>query len=494
MKLYGKYLFIIFTLIASSCTYEFPEVNEDYSTGTLDLSGFISLGDGFTSGYMDGALFTDGQNNSFPAIIARQFAYAYSIDFIQPDINSENGYNLWASEPQDTKGKWISQYSTPEQADPDRILTGGELPGQFTGNLQATANYSVPFAKSFEIINSSLSNNIYYNRFASDPGNSSLLGDVADQNTGFIVLWIGMSDFINYAAYGGTGNPDPAEDPAMISTNDLSPENIFEAALDTIITRLFAGNQAKGLIVQLPQFEDMPFAYTYQYNFARIKNTVQFNSHYNSFNEAVGSHNIAHPEAKRPMIAYNDNFSTLSPQEVVVIDSSLPDAQYPDGSPLPKLRQLVEGEMVLLSISAEDINDSYGTFVPAAEEYYLSLDQVEIIKQRINAYNEAILNKVNQYPGRLSLVPLENVIHDIAETAKCNAWGRPNSYDIKYFEGVPLEGSLGLNSIFSLDGLHFNQRGNAFIANQLIEIINDQFEANIPLANVNSYLGNTVSY
>ena len=178
----------------------------------------------------------------------------------------------------------------------------------------------------------------------------------------------------------------------------------------------------------------------------------------------------------------------------MIYDDKLVDAFYPDGvTPLPKIRQTKLGELVLLTFPVENIDYGYGTIIPASEEYYLSLDQIEIIKQRIDAYNVIIENQVNKYPGRLHLVPLAGMIHDIAETGKYNAWDLPNSTDINYFNGVPLEGTLGLNSIFSLDGLHFNQRGNAFIANQFIEVMNNQYQANIPFADVNSYIGNTIS-
>ena len=60
------------------------------------------------------------------------------------------------------------------------------------------------------------------------------------------------------------------------------------------------------------------------------------------------------------------------------------------------------------------------------------------------------------------------------------------------FNGVPLEARLGYNSIFSLDALHFNPRGNAFVANRFIQKMNDNFGSNIPLVDVNQFVGNTV--
>ncbi len=42
--------------------------------GTADFSKFIAIGNSFVAGVQGGALFTDGQNNSLPAIMAKQFA------------------------------------------------------------------------------------------------------------------------------------------------------------------------------------------------------------------------------------------------------------------------------------------------------------------------------------------------------------------------------------------------------------------------------------
>ena len=496
MKILNRIGLLLLLYISFSCTYEFPEIKEEYTIGDFDLSRFISFGDGYSAGQMDGSLYIDGQENSFPSILSNLLYFTTEITFHQPNINSINGFNTRESELPDIQGRWIYAYDNETQTEPSRILTMGELPVTFTGTLQAPGNFSVPFAKSFEMIHPMLSNNIYYERFASNPGTSTLLGDAINQNPSFISLWIGMHDFLEFAVAGGTGESDPGNDPLLISTKDLSPVEIFESALDSILSALFINQSIKGMIAQLPQFDDFPFFYIYQYNFITVSSSKlsACRAYYQPYNEAVTNHNINNPDNKRTYIDFNDNGSTLYPQEIVVQDETMVDAVYPDGiTPLPKIRQLEKGELVLLSFPSEQIESGYGTIIPASEEYYLSFDKIEIIKQRIDAYNIIIENQVNKYPGRLHLVPLAGIIHDIAETGKFSAWGQPNSTDIKYINGVPLEGTLDLNSIFSLDGLQFNQRGNAFITNQFIEIMNNQYQANIPFADVNSYIGNTIS-
>ena len=47
---------------------------EDPNPGSADFSAFVAFGDSFTAGYADGALYRHGQESSFPAIMAQQFA------------------------------------------------------------------------------------------------------------------------------------------------------------------------------------------------------------------------------------------------------------------------------------------------------------------------------------------------------------------------------------------------------------------------------------
>jgi hypothetical protein len=64
---------------------------------------------------------------------------------------------------------------------------------------------------------------------------------------------------------------------------------------------------------------------------------------------------------------------------------------------------------------------------------------------------------------------------------------------VYYYDGIPVEGALGMYSIFSLDALHFNNRGNSFIANVFIKTLNEKFSIFIPQININNYTGNVYS-
>ena len=80
------------------------------SKGNADFSKYVSIGNSLTAGYQAGALFTEGQQNSFPLILSKQFSIAQgaTLTFNQPDINSVNGYNSsYSSPPSVVRGRLV---------------------------------------------------------------------------------------------------------------------------------------------------------------------------------------------------------------------------------------------------------------------------------------------------------------------------------------------------------------------------------------------------
>ena len=78
MRNYIKYMALSAVLL-TACEAELDNPIEDggvYTSGSADFSNFVSVGNSLTSGYADGALYLTGQQNSFPNILAGQFALA----------------------------------------------------------------------------------------------------------------------------------------------------------------------------------------------------------------------------------------------------------------------------------------------------------------------------------------------------------------------------------------------------------------------------------
>src|SRR6187455_3123461 len=96
MKKINKFsAFLICSLFAAACTYEFPDFVEEPTQGEADFTKMISVGNSLTAGFMNGALYTASQDNSFVSIISAQMQLiGGSSTFNQPSVNSVNGcYN-----------------------------------------------------------------------------------------------------------------------------------------------------------------------------------------------------------------------------------------------------------------------------------------------------------------------------------------------------------------------------------------------------------------
>jgi len=88
-------------VIISACGADFnnPVGDRVSSSGSADFSKFVAIGDSLTAGYADGALYLSGQKNSFPAVLAAQFAKAGGGDFTQPLVSDNLGGLLFGGNP-----------------------------------------------------------------------------------------------------------------------------------------------------------------------------------------------------------------------------------------------------------------------------------------------------------------------------------------------------------------------------------------------------------
>jgi len=216
------------TWLMLSCTYDFPQVAPTPTTPGIDpnLSNIVVLGGSSAAGLMDGALYDEGQEASFAAILAQlvEQSIADSLIFTQPKINSSNGLNLREMDNQ-VLGRYIIEFLHPgrnlspnENNNPSndifKAFTTGESPGEYTGTL-ALNNFSIPQLRTPQVMEPGLAENPYYHRIATSPGTSVLLDQVIDVNPSLIILALGMDDILPYASNGliGSLNPDPKKYP-----------------------------------------------------------------------------------------------------------------------------------------------------------------------------------------------------------------------------------------------------------------------------------------
>ncbi len=497
-RIYTGLIIIALLVVSSSCSYEFPEEDLQLTFGNLHFENFVVIGDSYTAGYMDGALYDDGQSNSVPAIISRQVVLIQPFAFVQPDIESENGYNALESVGEQVKGRYVYQYLSQEASDPSIIALDGEIPEAYVSGGPLN-NWSVPGIRSFEMIKPGFSGNTWYDRLSGLTGPNSLVEAATTSDITFFILFTGMQDVLGYAIAGGIGNHNP--DPEDIDAEDLTPFETFEEALLFITERLLNTPNTKGILCNIPDVTEFAYFNTIPWDPCSfflsdyVYDDYDFMyDFYKEFNNGVENHNLHSPvELQRPLITFLPG-ATSTNEPLVIRDESLPDAFYPDGSPIPKIRVLTSDEKILLNFPVDQIDpQGFGYTDPVPDEFILTSDEIDIIGSRILQFNDAIQQLVTDNTGSLVLVDLYSVFYDLKLSTIKDEFGQPE-YPEKLIieEGVPLIFDLGIDGIFSLDGINPNQKGSAYIANRIIDAINEQFIANIPKVNINHFRGNTV--
>ncbi len=487
-------LLLVFLLTAGGCSYDFPEGKEEYTAGELDLSSFVVVGDDHPAGFMDGAYYLAGQQHSPGVILASLLQQAGMGMLEQAVIPSVNGLNVYEDNSHGLKGRYELVYPDRETETPVIVPTAGESIPPYEGDPAAVRDLAVPFLTSWQLDDPvALMANPYYTRMALGHDQETLIARVRSLHPTTFLLWLGMSDILGYAASGGEGDTLPT---GKVGPTDLTPVPLFEEKVTRLVETLLEDPRAKGVIINLPRFDDLPYFYFYSYDFIKLesKMVALAKTMYRDFNDAVAANNSDPNNPKRPYIDFNDNGYTLYPQRVVVVDTTLPDAYYPDGRPLEKYRQLEEDELVLLSFPTEMLKYGMGSLIPLPERYYLRRSQVAALARRTEAFNEVLRRQAEQHPGRLVLVDIATPLHAIAMTGKLNGWGKPASDAHYEWDGVPLTARLGLYSIFSLDGIHLNKRGNAWLVTYVRQAMLEAFATRLPSVDVNNHPGNIPRY
>jgi lysophospholipase L1-like esterase len=426
MKYWLKYILIGVLFIFSACQ---PEIDTpDSSSGDADFTVFVALGNSLMAGYTDSELYLSAQENSFPALIAKQMAHVGNQGFNQPLMHDDLGFGrrLILSYVTDCRGETILS-PVKIQGNPD--------PANFQplGNDVYYHNMGVPGAKvadahftGYAILNP------YYQRFARDLTTSSMLGDAMQANPTFFALWLGNNDILTYATNGG-------------EAGSVTPVNIVNNSFQIILQTL-TQNGAKGAIANIPYFLSAPFFNAIAYNDLILDNQQQVDA----LNEAYAQlPHINFIVGRNPFVVYDNTHAS-------------------------GIRQLQEGEKMLMNVPLDSIKcEGWGTIRPIPGYHYLSITQVESVNNSINAYNQSIENFAQEFD--LALVDVQHLMQ-VAESGI-------------YYNGVNLSNQYLEGGIFSIDGLHLTQRGSAFVANHFIEAINTKFRSSIPKVNVTDYQG-----
>ena len=470
-------------------------------SGDADFSYMVSLGASFVSGVSDGTVFIKSQENSFPNIMAQQMALAGGGEFIQPLVDDNVGGLLFG-------GNVIAGprlYFNGSRPVPVDGTPTTEVTNIVTGPFN---NMGVPGAKSFHLVAEGYGNsagvplgqaNPYFARMASSP-NTTVLADAASQSpTFFVISDFGGNDVLFYALSGGTGVDQTGNfDPRTYGLYDITDPIVFGQMVATVVGAMTATG-AKGVIGNIPAVTELPFFTAVPHDpldptdpgFGPLIPTL--NALYAQLNAAYAFLGV--PE--RSVV-----FSETAASPVVIIDESLADisallTQVLQGGGLDPLtatllgrqfgqsRQANEDDLLLLTSSTVigTVNEEYfgllvsngvpaeqagqlavnGITFPLEDEWVLEPAEQASIKTATDAYNASIEAAALQ--AGLGLVDANSLLDELVTNGIAS-------------DGFVLKGDFVTGGTFSMDGIHLNARGYAFLANEFLKEIDETFGSN----------------
>lgn len=418
----------------ASCENKFSDLN-DASSGEANFSKYIAIGNSLTAGYADNSLTREGQEASYPNMLAKQFEIVGGGAFTQPLLPGNYG---WPS------AKLTLGYTT----DCKNVTSLGPVPfrgaadtagsGRNIGNVNY-GNMGTPGIKVAHLLAAGYGMmNPYAGRFYANPATQTPLEVFLEQAPTFFSVWLGNNDVLGYAVSGGEGTV------GGLGTANITPTPLFSLAYDSLVNNLVK-NGAKGVLINIPDVTSIPFFNTVPTNGAVVnaEQAAQLNGAY----AAMG---LTHIEFK------------AGANHFVIEDATM------------GARHIKSGEYLVLNIPSDSLKCAgWGTLKPIPKKYVLDASEVENVKSATMAFNNIIKDAAAR--------------HNLAYV-DANAYLKSISSGIKW-DGVTYTPTFATGGVFSLDGVHLTQRGYALMANEILRNINAYFHATIPMHNVNQYPG-----
>lgn len=467
-----KYILLSAVLIGFTACNEPEDVLNDYNidtsteilpeltAGTADFSNYVAIGASFTAGYTDGALFIAAQENSFPNTLSKQFANANGGVFNQPLMNDNIGGFVFGST---------------VVIDPRLYFDGAGpalLPATPTTDVTASLaadgsifkNVGIPGAKSTHIAyNGYASLNPYFGRIATSADISMLEYAIAQNPTFFTLSEIGGNDVLGFAISGGDG------------TDPITPPGTFDFVFTDMVNQLTAVCP-NGVVTNVPYITDLPHFTTVPHNpiplDAATAGYLNSAAAYGAYNAGIQSLvgvppvNLTQEEANSRMIV----FSAGAGNAVVIMDESLSDMTIYSPA-LVSMRQATANDLLVLPssnfIGTEAIPGNSATVngvaIPLADKWVLIPSEQAEIRAATDSYNATIAS-IAQSKG-LALVDLNAILNEAASSGIM-------------FDNYILSTDLVLGGLVSLDGVHLNARGYAYMANAFLAAIDETYGSN----------------
>ncbi len=461
----------------------------NYTSGTADFSNYVAVGNSLTAGFSDNALFIDGQNASYPNMMAGSFALAGGGNFTIPLMADNLGGATLGGQPILGNRLFLDFTSGSPAPTPVNGTGSTEISNILTGPFN---NMGVPGAKSFHLLAPGYGNlagvpigaaNPYFARFASE-ANATVVGDAAAQNPTFFSLWIGNNDILSFATSGGAGidqkdNPDPS----TYGGNDITSPLAFAQVYNGILQTLTAGG-AKGVIANIPDVTSIPFFTTVPHNPIPLDAATAdlVNGAYAAYNgglaqlQQLGA--ISADEVARRTIS----FSAGATNAAVIIDEDLTDLTMFNPALINMRQATADDLLVLISSSfigtlADPNNPTSinGVAVPLGDQWVLTPEEQLMISDATAAFNQTIADAAATFD--LAFVDANAFLNEL------------NANGIPLADGSAVTSTFATGGGFSLDGVHPSPRGYALLANKFMAEISLKYGATLPMVNPLDFTG-----
>ncbi len=511
MKNYIKYLpFLALGVI--SCEPELDNPVDKvgfYSNGEADFTNYVALGNSLTAGYADGALYITGQENSYPNIMAQQFAKVQETQLFTQPLMADNAGGLLLAGNQITSNRRVLAFG-PDGAPAPKIYTGMQPTTDITNVLSGSfSNMGVPGAKSFHLVAPNYGDisgvpvgtaNPYFVRFATSPS-STILADAAAQNPTFFSLFIGNNDVLSYATTGGVGVDQTGNlDPSTYGQNDITDPQVFAQVYSTIVNTM-VGTGADGALVNLQDVTSIPYFTTVPNN-ALVLDAATAGSLTGFFQAVAGIFTQGLLQQQVPLA----QAQALAAQYAITFNEGpnrfLIDVPVSQSNPLG-FRQMTAEELLVLTIDQGALAQGYGSVVlspevlqvlgilqtggqPTPEQAGLVLAAVSGVDDKDALDSDELSNIANAQASYNATIKALAQANGLAFVDARGTLAQVASGGIPFDAGVVTSQYI-LGGAFSLDGVHPTPRGYALVANTIIDAINATYKSTVPKVNIGAY-------
>lgn len=435
-----SFTFLILVLI--SCEPNITDPKGTGNLGTLIPSGgklvYVAIGNSLTSGYQNGAVFSEGQQYSFPMILAKQFGLK-DTEFVQPNypdpgMGDRMYFNGFTSTGSPIITKAMNLVAPSNIAYPKPFNNLG-IPGAIA--------YDLIDESDFHSRTVSRDNPFYDAVLRSKSFGKTIVDQAIALNPNFITLWMGNNDVLGYAASGGTVSTTVNQGEA-IPTPVTQMQQIYAGALQKLTLSL---PNAKILLFNIPNVLGVPFF-----------NVIPWNALVLTDDSQVAALNAAYAPLGFTFKKGQNGFVAASPK-----------------SP-GKIRQLTNEDYILLTCPQDSLKaypedptkGRWGSAKPIPNQYVLDKYEVAIVLQAISDYNNVLAAMPSTFGTNVKLMDMNDVFQNVL----LSGFKVPGANTIyaKYISG----------EMISLDGIHPTSKGYGMVANEIIKFINANWGADIP--------------